>query len=330
MALEFLESFGQYGAGTYTSSAGFEGVWSVGGEFKIADLGGGRKAAYSDYYTTAYMDHGLSTDYSTIIVGFRLHSTAWGSKALVQFYDDTSCLGSITMTTGGQIAYAASSNPVVNVRHTSTASVGAATHVTVKVVFSNSVGEVYIYFDGVLDSSGTTLDTIGGGTQCDMIRLAKTGSSTRISDLYVDSDTVHGDRNVAWDPSDSSGVSSDFTATGDTNNEDCVDETPADDDTTYNRSTTSTDKDSLGHSSPPSMATVVAVQEMVRARKEDANDGSIKVGTRYSSNESQSSSLSLDTTYKYVWEIFEDVPGGSGWTAAEVEAAESSYENVSV
>jgi hypothetical protein len=330
MSIEFLESFGQYGAGTYTSSAGFEGVWSLTGEWKISDLGGGRKAVYSDYYSTAYLDHGLSTSYSTIIIGFRLHTTALEALALVQCYDSGSCLGTIGMTAGGQINFSASAVPGLNVRLTSTASLGAATHVTVKIVFSDTVGEVYIYFDGILDSSATSVDTISAGTACNMIRLGKTAGSAKFSDLYIESSTVHGDRNVAWDSSDTSGVSSDYTPTGDTNNEDCVDEVPSDDDTTYNRSTTSTDKDSLGHSSPPSMATVVAVQEMVRARKEDANDGSIKVGTRYSSNESQSASLSLDTSYKYVWEIFEDVPGGSGWTAAEVEAAESSYENVSV
>ena len=70
-----------------------------------------------------------------------------------------------------------------------------------------------------------------------------------------------------------------------------------------------------------------AVAAVISARKESADAALVKIGLAHSGSESQSADLSPDTSYAQLIEIFEDVPGGAGWTPSQFNATEISYEN---
>jgi len=128
---------------------------------------------------------------------------------------------------------------------------------------------------------------------------------------------------------DAAGTNSDWTPSAGSNHEN-VDEVGPDGDTTYNSSGTTTDKDSLTHDGGNDFDAVLAVEVLARARKEDASDGSLKLGVLHDASESQGDAHTLSTDYTYYSDIFEVNPSTSlAWTPAELEATEMSYENAS-
>lgn len=339
MARLGMESWGYVEDGNHdTASTGFAGRWTMSaGNWDIVDLGDGRKKISSQYYTTSRMVKILSAATTTLISGFYLHRNLSVGRELAFLRNASGTAGIISINGSGQILYQRGVNyATATTLLTSTAAIaiGAPTQVTVKVVLHNTAGAVYIYVGGVLDSSVTGVDTLYQGSDCtefwlDNPRGVGGTPNHEWSDLYWDDSDVLGDVKCSYEPMDESGSDADWTPTGDTNNEDCVDEVGPDDDTTYNRSTTNGDRDSLGHSGLGNVATAISVEVLVRARKEDANNSSIKVGVKHGANETLSGEKALSTAYAYVSEIFDDVPGGSGWTAAQLAAAESLYQNVS-
>jgi hypothetical protein len=206
----------------------------------------------------------------------------------------------------------------------------------IKIVFDNTSGEAYMYKNGVLVASVTGVDTINAGTECDRLILLGPGDSgghpVGISDLWVDDSDLLGVRKVVYEPCDLSGVASDFTGQGSSLNEENVDEYQPDGDSTYNYSSNPTDQDSLGHSQATAIeAGCDMVQVIARARKEDANDGQVKLGVYQSGNAAQGSAKTLSTSYEWFYSTFLTDPyTASAWDPADVDDAESSYENVSV
>jgi hypothetical protein len=340
MAILGMESFGQYTPGTHAyTDTEFAGIWTMtAGDWKLTSLGDGRAKLGTAYYTTTSMKYLLKSAATTIVVGFYCHrNRATTHEIFILQHAGVGTVGCICMNSSGQIYWTTFSNDSNYVKLTSTqaVAVGVPTHITVKVVIDQTAGSVEIYFGGILDSSVTGVDTNFTSPTCNQLTVYPSGNyggvpNTEISDLYADDSTVHGDVKCSYDPMDQSGSSADCTPTGDTNNEDCVDEVGPDEDTTYNRTTTNGDRDSLGHSGSGTVASAIAVMAIARARKEDANNASLKLGVKYGGSESLSAAKSLATSYAYITEIFDDVPGGSGWTAAQLAAAESLYENSSV
>jgi len=338
MSVIGMESFGHAPDGAVTSADLASNVWTtVSGGLSLTDLGGGRKSIKA---TNGGADMRMAVDSSgitEIIVGFRLHNLSNAPSYLLQFVDGGFPeMGLLQKSGSGQLVYYRSFSPSGGndvLYSVSNTPVGSDDYWELRVIFHNVAGAVYLYKNGVLDNSVTGIDTIVFGAAPDSIELFMGdggGGNTMLSDIYVDDADVQGQCDVAYRPVDASGSSADFTPTGAGTNEACVDEIPPDDDTTYNRSTVSTDLDQLGQAGMDgAVGTVLAVQAHIRARKEDATAATIKVGLLHSGTHGQGSAVALSTSYQQFTEIFEDVPGGAGWTSTQFDATEVTYENVS-
>lgn len=336
MALIFVEGGGEYPTGTHNDSSGvFTGMWEQVGTHQVAAFETGRKIIYSNYYTTHTLKRALGASVTSIKLGFRLHRTGNASSCgLFHFIDSTygSAMLLLAVTVAGHITLCRSINPGQNVILTTLGSVPAGSngYVEVALLFGNTGGTAEVWINGVKDDVTYTGDTINTGVSCNTINwdgdgLARNG----FTDLYVDTEYLRGEQFVIWDPITSAGSSADYTPVGDTTNQACVDDpTGPDDDSTYNRSQTASDLDQLGHSALSNISSVLAVVPVIRAKKSDPGDNFLKVGILHSGSHAQSDAFGLaeDVWTYYMPKVFEDVPGGTGWTPSQVTAAETSYE----
>lgn len=333
------ESFGALADGAHVEGdADFAGdVWTQQvGEWTAVDLGNGRKYVYASHFgDQAKLVMSVPDSPATIFLGATLHNLApleYPVRLFTFTGTGAKVAGSVWLDTDGKLAYYRQEAEVNEVlRSESGIGAGQSVNWTIKVVFHNSAGTVEFYREGVLDASISGVDTVYDGdfsalaslTVLNSIRVLKVG----FSDLWLDDATNHGAADVLCEMADTAGSSSEFTPTGDTNNEDCVDEVGSDEDATYNRSTTNGDLDQLTHSGASDIQEVLAVIPFVRARKEAGGTNTLKVGCLHSGTHSQGPDRGLSEGYQYYSEIHEDVPGGSGWTVGQLAAAETTYEN---
>lgn len=333
MSVLAIESFGQLDTGVLGNDEILSNIWisSTGGTTVAVDTGRQRWTP-TGLPKSTYM--ALGSDYTTILIGFRLHKIGGASQHLLRLRDSgVGTLGLVEVTGAGKLEYhRQNTDSALVLASVGATGVGQDDHWVIKIVLSNTVGEVYFYKNGVLDNSTTGVDTIYQGTACDQIDFGagETGTTGQwyISDLWVDSATNHGDCYVTYEPCDTAGSSSDFTPVGDTNNEDCVDEAPPDEETTYNKSTTTTDLDQLAASAVADLSGgAIAVGAFCRARKTSSGTYKLKQGLKYGANHSQSADRGLSDDYANFLFILEDVPGGSGWSDTEAQGCEVSYEN---
>jgi hypothetical protein len=344
MALIFCDSFAQYGDSEHAEGDGeFAGsFWTAQeGHWTCESIEDGRSKIYlsSGSLDPSYLSGSLGGSYSTLVVGIRIYyeqSESDPNLDLLRFFDGPYHLGGIFIdTTTGILRYCKSSQYTNPVAYSSTGtSLGSSDYWEIKIVFHNSAGSVAFYKNGVLDNETTGIDTIydSSASECDSMWLMQGSNADhgeyKFSDFYVDSATLHGDVYVTYEPCDTAGSESDWTPAASTN-ESQVDEYEVDGDTTYNSSSTATDKDSLECGAATDLNDVKAVMAIACARKEDANSGAIKLGVLHSGTEEQSDALDLNTNYEWRHYVREDVPGGTGWTELQLEAAEISIENVS-
>lgn len=336
MAVLGMESFGHLPDGAVGSADLLSNRWtSVTGNLATIDLTGGRKKIYSTL--GGQMVFSLAAPKTTIYVGFRLHNISGSNEnEIIEFRDGASVLGLLVK------------NPITNtiryVRGTSylqttvlqsvgSTSVGSNDFWVMKIIFDNVAGAVEFYKNGALDSSVAGVDTINAGTSCAtlsfFVAYVNSQNAFALSDFWINDATNHGEVAVVYRPIYADGSSTDWTPTGDVTNWECVDEVPPDDDTTYNASSTALDLDQLKQTGMDgAVGAVVAVQAHIRARKEAASAGTLKVGLLHSGTHSQSATMGLDLAYQQFSAIFEDVPGGAGWTPAQLDAVEVTYQNI--
>ena len=208
-------------------------------------------------------------------------------------------------------------------------------HFAVKLVIDETAGAVVVEINGDERANETTLDTRNGGTSgiIDYFRFEGYFSITRLAAPIFWSDT--GDSPTAFfglhrvftiRPDGDSSVQ--FTRLSGTTNWEMVDEDEYDDDTSYNESSTSTNKDRLTCGSLPTTAnTVYSVQAKAMATDPDATPTeSIQVGVN-SGTESLGSSKSLSGSYE-LWEgglETVDPNTAAAWTVANVNNTDLVY-----
>jgi hypothetical protein len=333
MSIELCESFGMFPDGGISAADILGDKWilasAYGNDITIQDRTGGRKFARAtgNYtsMTAALKNGGLSELWISCYFKF----LAGGAGLSAQWGNLQTSLGA-NMGGPGQ-----DNGKIVYRNSTSLKAIGAHSalqddtvyHYKARVKFSETVGEVDLYLNGVLVASETGLNT--SSLTASRYKLGQSYGSchyTWVSDLVI-STTDPGLPYVIYDPCDAAGSSSDFTPNGAATNHEAVDEVGPDEDSTYNRSTTGTDLDQLGHGSTPTAQSILAVESFARGKKESDGAETFKLGCLHSGNHGQSSDKILSASYQNFYELFEDVPGGSGWTNAQLQAAETSYEN---
>jgi hypothetical protein len=336
MALLYANSFGQYGTGGGREAVMTgEDIIYANNDVNITEIETGRgKIRFDSGFGGGYIGYQLPGDYTTLVVGMRLwQDYAWVGEPIIAFYDSGTQMLQVDQNAGG-LLYVRRGSTTILTSHTALA-VGTDSQWQIKVVFHDSAGEVYLYRNGVLDASVTGVDTINAGTQCDRLYMISRGGfngywSCLRSDFWVDDADLLGPAKVVYEPCDTAGTNADFTATGEATNEECVDETSPNDDTDYNVSTTDTDKDSFLHSAGTTLVgSLLGIQVIARARKEDANNSGIKLGVIHDASTDESAEKTLSTSYSWFYEMFLTNPStSSAWDADDVPDAESSYEHV--
>lgn len=215
--------------------------------------------------------------------------------------------------------------------------IGAWNYIVFKVLISNTVGTVESWVNGTKDLDLTNQDTDNGGGNIATAKLqSQSGISTlEYDDFYLGDDAgtdmtdEQGDCHIEQVVPNANGTTNNFTASPAVANYLNVDDgdTP-DDDTTYNHSSTATDKELYGCASLVGpVQTVHAVQVRARARKEDAGNRLINLICRNNVTEVDSGQLGLSTDYVSHSKIFENDPdGGGNWTEADVNSMEVGFE----
>lgn len=218
------------------------------------------------------------------------------------------------------------------------------TYVEVQVKISTTVGYVKMRFDEVEVCNETGLNTSATGDdswdeyrigQIGATAAAPTGLNIYLHDwsVYDGSGTEWYDfmGDIEWDDYrvTANGNYSQFTPSAGTNYQN-VDDSTADSDSTYNRSSTVGHKDSFAVTDVDTGDAIKAVLVRAQCRKESGSAG-IKLGFRIGGSDYTGSEQSVSSSHAFKTEIFITNPATSeaDWTAAALNAAEVLYEKAS-
>jgi len=209
--------------------------------------------------------------------------------------------------------------------------------IEIKVTLHDSTGAFEVWIDGDSKMSGSGVDTLNG-TEASIANVRLVGNSIidwRFDDIYFldntgsDNTDRLGDVRVETVSPNADGTTNDFTRISGSANYEMVDDiADPDDDTTYNHSSTASDKELYGFAAlTGDVGTVFGVQVSVLARKEDPGARDLRLVARSSATEVQSGNKQVGTEYtRYINHIYENDPnGGIDWTETSVNAAEFGF-----
>jgi hypothetical protein len=199
-------------------------------------------------------------------------------------------------------------------------------YIEVKVVINSSTGSVQVDINESTVLNLTSQNTQAtGNAYVDQIYLGP--SQVYMDDLYVDDSTIRGESRVrTFVPDSVSSNINDFTASAG-NKDECVDEQPPDEDTTYIYASTVNNRQGFGITTG-SLGTVIGMQLNNVVRKDDVGITKIKNLVRSNgTNYLESNEYELTTSYTHNSVIWETDPDDSNaWTQTKLEAAEFGLE----
>lgn len=210
-------------------------------------------------------------------------------------------------------------------------------YIEFKVKIDDTTGTADVRVNGLLDLSGTGLDTRNGGSaSADRVQLGSLIDNTPFTGYWDDfyacdsSGSVNNDylgdiRVVPLYPNGNGATSNLAGSDGNSvNNYALVNEVGDNDgDTSYVQSATVNDKDTYAMDDlTPTSGTVYGVKTVLSVKKDDAGARSVAAITRLSGTEVLGSDRALSTTYQHLWDIRETKPGGGSWSIADVNGVE--------
>lgn len=198
----------------------------------------------------------------------------------------------------------------------------------------DSTGTYELRVNGVsVATSGGTADTRNGGTSGVIDRIAiqqPNGTATDWDDYYEASgaSSFQGDSRVITDVPSGDGAATAWTASAGSDYQ-CVDEIPYNSDTDYISTTTSTADGTFGFPSTGVTGTVLGVQTMAIARKDDAAARNLAMLVDSGGTLDVGSSQALGASYApFARTDLVDPDTGSAWAMTAVNAAEYGVRNV--
>lgn len=200
----------------------------------------------------------------------------------------------------------------------------------------NTSGGVEVRLNGVtvdaLSLSGTDTQP-GATTGVDRFQISNNGI-LYVTDVYADSDTLHGDCIVDTTFPTGAGAHTDFSPSTGANWENVDDEGAVDDDATFNASADLNDMDTFVFADLPASATseIIGIAVNIAARKDDDLTRQLKAVARVSSTDYLHSTVISPTGFfGNAQRIFEDNPAdASPWEEADVNGAEFGYKQTLV
>lgn len=312
MAYQFTTGFDYYTtasqlwdtvSGTITissASARFTGTHSQGASFP----------------QNAHAIKNLSTNFVTLILGCAVKFTALPNAAdLFMGVEDAATFQTgLTVSATGALQFCRGTAATLIGSASSAGLIvaGVWNYIEMQVTINNTTGTGQCWVNGVsvINSSGLNNRNSANAfaNQVAIGEFNNNGTAVPIlfDDLYcLDTsgstlNSVLGDRRIITIMPSGVGSFSNFTPVGSTPNWTCVDEIPADDDTTYVADGTTGDRDSYTYESVTLQGNPDAVIPWGRVRKDDAGSRSIELTLRNSGNDAFSSALSVPSSYQYL------------------------------
>lgn len=297
-----------------TFSAGAFGTGRFGGQSMVMNSG---NSAVKNISAT-----------QTLICAFALRvSTAFAATTVLQFIDSTTVQvdlrfnssGNLIVTRNGTTLATGSTAMVIDTWH----------HIQIKVKIDNTTGTYEVKLDGVAEISGTGADTQDtGNASADSVKFTSTNSQVSIDDVVImdttgsQNNNLPGECKITTVRPDGNGNVNNFTPSAGSNYQ-CVDETIENGDTDYVYSSTANDIDLYTIGNTTLSGTVMAVQNNLVARKDDAGTRQIASVCRRSSTNYVGATKTLTSSYTNESELYELDPSTSAaWTQSGLDAME--------
>lgn len=276
---------------------------------------------------------------ATLVHGFALRGVG-ADLALVQYMDNATVQCALYLRSDGRLEARDGAGSVIG---TGTAIISSSVHkyVECQPTIHASTGGLVVHVNGVVDiDTGGNDDTQAtANAYVTAVRFGEHSSTSATYNYDIDDaylfDTTGGANDdfvgdVRWKLGVVSGAgnSTDFTPLSSTNASN-VDDNPPDDDTSYNSSATPGDVDTFALTDPVSASdTILTVQVVTRARKEDAGARTLRnvvyLSTAGSPTE-ESGDLLPDTAYGFHISQHPLDPDAAAWDATKVNAMEIGY-----
>jgi hypothetical protein len=328
MSLLFIDSFDHY-----TSEA------QMARKYAVNNTGPGNPGRFGGYCVglwlgSSYFQRDIGVNNSTIYfgVGFKKDESGGPSNAgpIISLLDESSVT---------QVSFRLGGGYQINVYRSTGSFLGATNGGVVpdqewcflegKVVISDTVGEVVLRINEEEVLNLTSQDTKQGS---DYIRKIKFGTipnslTSKWDDFYIDDAQFHGNCQVKAFMPDVDGNSVDFTRSTGSNDYECVDEIPPNDDTDYIYSETLNHKSIFGITTG-ALKTIKGIQVNNLCKLEASGTRRIKAICRSNGADYQSvESDVIPTGYIFDSRQWDTDPDDSNpWTQVKLEAAEFGLE----
>jgi len=210
-------------------------------------------------------------------------------------------------------------------------------YVEIKIKVGDPTGTYEVKIDGVTELSDTNADVLasGGEDKISIVRFGVAGSigTNELDDVYM-LDTAGSVNNdflgavtVETLAPTADGNTTNFTRSSGVANYEMVDDAAPDGDSTYNSSSTATNKDTFTFEDLTTVAgTIHGVQTYINGRKQDAGLRELSDVIRHSAVDYDGSSTALNQGYYKHTDIHETNPGtATAWTVSDVNGAEFGY-----
>lgn len=264
-----------------------------------------------------------------MIAGIALKTSALSANGTVpiRFEDSGTAQVDLLITQAGGLQFYRgdpTTNPIGSAASSGTWTSSVWHYLEIDVTVHNTTGAVACWLDGVqiINSSGlnTRASSNNSVNQVTIGEIRNSSASNTFDDMYVLDGTgsslnsVLGDTRIITIMPAATGDFSQFTPVGDSPNWKCVDEIPADDDTTYVSDGTVNDRDSYGYESiATNGANPNFVVPWARVKKDDAGSHTVQLSVRNGGVDAFSSSISVPSSYTYInGSAFTTNPNGGG------------------
>lgn len=351
----WMEGFGKYG-GSFSSGGVGDGRWvsvTTSAGVISTEFGSGAKAIRMGTATDVAAAVFSSGTGSTFYFGVRLQvpTIPGPTHARTLYHLKSSAgasVGSVGVEPGGLIGYYAknfASGAQLIAQNNTALTINSEFHLGVKVLLSTTTaGTVNFEFNGSTDGGGTgqTIDTATGSpVGVKQFRIMNSGAgdpngeatgipNTLYGDFVVTNSSAIGDATITYyAPVTDSTAAAGWTPSSGSTHASLLDETPADDDTTYVSASSGTPTDRFTMATVSTGVSYIAVQSVAWARKESAGIGQLKFQNVLSTSSTTTAPIALGTGYQYVAKVSETNAAGNAWTRTGVNNTEWGFQRSS-
>jgi hypothetical protein len=328
MTLLMLEGFDHVGAGAniylkpnWSGGSGSTGAGRFGGLCSIIVAGATSRSVF----------YSFGTPVTTVIIGFAYLYSGGGTLTFMNLQTVASgTVASFNLDATGHILAKNSGGTTIGTG-TTVINSGAWNYIEIKLFVNAGTpasGTVEVHVNGAVDIASTAGNFGSTGVSKFGISSNNSGQDHRWDDVYA-CDTVGavtntflGDVRVATVYGTSDGAHTQWTPTGGGAHYTQVNEVTPDGDTTYVSDNTPGDLDSYGFGDIDGGATVYGVQVNLYARKDDAATRQIAPVIRQASTDYVGNTQTLNTSYAFYNQLYEQDPTVANWTPVNVNADE--------